>query len=82
MRPSSRDHITKEKKVARLKYAERQIEKWIKWSIENAMAKAKMNFVVFKKKPKIKRPGVHAKTKSSNSKSSKNYLKKYKGQGK
>jgi hypothetical protein len=46
------------------------------------MAKAKMNFVVFKKKPKIKRPGVHAKTKSSNSKSSKNYLKKYKGQGK
>ena len=35
MRPSSRDHITKEKKVARLKYAERQIEKWIKWSIEN-----------------------------------------------
>ena len=35
MRPSSRDHITKEKKVARLKYAERLIEKWIKWSIEN-----------------------------------------------
>ena len=35
MRPSSRDNITKEKKVARLKYAERQIEKWIKWSIKN-----------------------------------------------
>ncbi len=28
-----------------------------------------------------KRPGVHAKTKNSNSKSSKNYVKKYRGQG-
>jgi hypothetical protein len=35
MKINSRDNITKEKKVARLKYAERQIEKWIKWSIEN-----------------------------------------------
>jgi hypothetical protein len=33
-------------------------------------------------KPKIKRPGIHAKTKSSKLKSSKNYTKKYKGQGK
>ena len=46
------------------------------------MAKAKMNLVVFKKKPKISRPGVHAKSKTSNLKQSKNYVKKYKGQGK
>jgi len=45
------------------------------------MAKAKMNFVVFKKKPKVRRPGVHAKTKSSKLKSSRNYIKLYKGQG-
>lgn len=45
------------------------------------MAKAKMNFVVFKKKPKIKRPGVHAKTKVSKLKQSKNYKKLYRGQG-
>jgi hypothetical protein len=32
-------------------------------------------------KPKKKRPGIHAKSKSSKLKSSKNYLKKYKGQG-
>lgn len=31
--------------------------------------------------PKVSRPGVHAKTKTSRSKSSKNYKKKYKGQG-
>lgn len=29
----------------------------------------------------ISRPGVHAKTKTSSSKSSKNYMKKYRGQG-
>ena len=46
------------------------------------MAKAKMNFVVFKKKPKINRPNVHAKTKVSKLKSSKLYKKKYRGQGK
>jgi len=45
------------------------------------MAKAKVNFVVFKKKPKVKRPGVHAKTKTSKLKQSKNYAKKYRGQG-
>lgn len=32
-------------------------------------------------KPKRKRPGVHSKKKSSNSKSSKNYKKRYVGQG-
>ena len=35
----------------------------------------------FKKKPKVKRPGVIAKTKCSCSKNSKNYVKSYKGQG-
>lgn len=35
----------------------------------------------FKKKPKVKRPGVHAKTKMSSCKTSKNYVKPYKGQG-
>lgn len=32
-------------------------------------------------KPKQRRPDVHAKTKTSKLKSSKNYKKKYKGQG-
>jgi hypothetical protein len=32
-------------------------------------------------KPKVARPGVHSKTKTSASKSSKNYKKQYKGQG-
>lgn len=32
-------------------------------------------------KPKVKRPGVIAKTKTSNLKSSKNYKKAYRGQG-
>lgn len=31
--------------------------------------------------PKIKRPGIHAKTKQSSNKSSKNYTKPYRGQG-
>ena len=35
-----------------------------------------------KKQHKKKRPGVHAKSKTSNSKDSRNYKKKYKGQGK
>jgi len=34
-----------------------------------------------KAKPKVSRPGVHAKSKASNHKGSKNYLKKYVGQG-
>lgn len=33
-------------------------------------------------KPKVSRPGVHAKSKMSNLKSSKNYKKVYRGQGK
>ena len=32
-------------------------------------------------KSKVKRPGVHSKSKTSSLKSSKNYSKKYKGQG-
>jgi hypothetical protein len=32
-------------------------------------------------KSKVSRPGVHAKTKTSSTKGSKNYQKKYKGQG-
>jgi hypothetical protein len=38
--------------------------------------------VTFYKKAKKKRPGVEAKTKFSKLKSSKNYQKKYRGQGK
>lgn len=33
-------------------------------------------------KPKVSRPGVHAKTRHSNNKNSKHYKKKYRGQGK
>jgi hypothetical protein len=36
----------------------------------------------YRLKTKKKRPGCHAKSKSSNLKSSKNYVKKYRGQGK
>ena len=36
----------------------------------------------FKKKASTKRPGVHAKTKTSKNKNSSNYKKRYKGQGK
>jgi hypothetical protein len=36
----------------------------------------------FTAKPKSKRPGVHAKSKTSKLKTSKNYVKKYKSQGK
>jgi hypothetical protein len=34
-----------------------------------------------REKSKVSRPGVHAKTKSSNHKASKNYTKKSRGQG-
>lgn len=44
------------------------------------MAK-KTNVVTFKPKPEVNRPGVHAKTKTSNHKKSRNYKKSYKGQG-
>lgn len=48
------------------------------------MAKAKTSTTTSVKlrKPKKKRPGVHAKSKASKLKGSKNYLKKNKGQGK
>lgn len=36
----------------------------------------------FTEKKKVKRPGVHAKSKMSSLKTSKNYVKQYKGQGK
>ena len=39
------------------------------------------NVTNFLKNPKVKRPGVHAKTKASKLKSSKNYKKLYTGQG-
>lgn len=43
---------------------------------------AKSNSFVFKGSAPKKRPGVHAKSKTSSLKSSKNYFKKYRGQGK
>ena len=47
------------------------------------MAKVKTNTAVAKvEKPKVSRPGIHAKTKTSALKSSKNYKKLYRGQGK
>jgi len=47
------------------------------------MAKAKAAPSSVKvEKPKVSRPGVHAKTKTSALKSSKNYKKLYRGQGK
>jgi len=47
------------------------------------MAKVKTNTAVAKvEKPKVKRPGVHTKPKTSALKSSKNYKKTYCGQGK
>jgi hypothetical protein len=42
---------------------------------------AKLNLFAYKEKTKVRRPGVHAKTKSSNNKQSKNYVKQYRGQG-
>lgn len=42
------------------------------------MAKLQTTYV---KKAKVKRPDVHAKTRNSNHKNSKNYAKKYRGQG-
>ena len=45
------------------------------------MAKIKASSVNKLEKKKISRPGVHAKTKTSKSKNSKLYKKKYRGQG-
>lgn len=44
------------------------------------MAK-KQNIVIFKPKTKVNRKGVQAKTKQSKCKTSKNYSKPYRGQG-
>ena len=44
------------------------------------MAKVILNN--YNKKNKVKRQGVHAKSKTSKLKTSKNYAKKYRGQGK
>lgn len=38
--------------------------------------------IKYQARPKTSRPGVHSKTKASKHKTSKNYLKKYVGQGK
>jgi hypothetical protein len=47
------------------------------------MAKAKGQAIAsFTSKPKKKRPGVHAKSKQSKNKNSKNYVKSYISQGK
>lgn len=46
-------------------------------------AKAKTNTISsYIAKPKVKRPGVHAKSKTSKNKTSKNYVKAYRAQGK
>jgi hypothetical protein len=45
------------------------------------MAKIKDSSVKRLVKDKVSRPGVHAKTKTSNLKTSKNYKKKYRAQG-
>lgn len=47
------------------------------------MAKTKTQTAsTFQAKPKVSRPGVHSKNKTSNLKTSKNYAKSYRGQGK
>ncbi len=45
------------------------------------MAKKGINIFSYTKIAKKKRPGVHSKTKASKLKTSKNYVKQYKGQG-
>jgi|TARA_R110002012_G_scaffold262311_2_gene444513 hypothetical protein len=45
------------------------------------MAKG-INLGNYMEKPKKKRPGVHAKSKTSKLKNSRNYVKAYRGQGK
>lgn len=45
------------------------------------MAKTITSAIKTFKSNKVSRPGVHAKTKTSKSKNSKNYKKSYKGQG-
>jgi hypothetical protein len=45
------------------------------------MAKVKTSSSITKIERKISRPGVHSKKKNSRTKSSKNYVKAYRGQG-
>jgi len=45
------------------------------------MAKAKQQVAITKVERSVSRPGVHAKSKTSKLKSSKNYRKPYRGQG-
>lgn len=45
------------------------------------MAKAAKELSKWKPKPSVKRPGVVSKKKNSSLKTSKNYVKKYRGQG-
>lgn len=47
-----------------------------------AAVKKQTNVKLHIAKPKVKRPGVHAKTKISRSKNATNYKKEYVGQGK
>ena len=42
---------------------------------------AKLTLSTYKEKIKVRRRGVHAKSKSSNNKNSKNYVKRNRGQG-
>ena len=42
---------------------------------------AKLTLSTYTKKTKVRRPGVHAKSKTSNNKKSRNYVKHYRGQG-
>jgi hypothetical protein len=46
------------------------------------MAKKGINIFSYIKPAKKRRKGIHAKTKTSKSKTSKNYVKQYRGQGK
>jgi hypothetical protein len=46
-----------------------------------AKSKGGINIAKFKTRPKVKRKGIHAKTKQSKSKTSKNYVKISRGQG-
>ncbi len=45
------------------------------------MAKRRLTAFTQVERPKKRRPGIHAKTKTSRVKQSKNYCKPYKGQG-
>ena len=51
-------------------------------NITSELAKKQSTGGTFEKSSKPKRPGIHSKKKSSVHKHGKNYLKKYRGQGK